>query len=117
MPVTPYFSMSFSERRATLLRLLEIEKGIVDIEHSREFLTMKRGLKSLELARAGGGGGIVIVNSPDDLTRTIEMRKNSPDIDECIKKYRAKMKGCVDMIDRLQNEKVKLKRELITPTR
>ena len=109
--------MSFSERRATLLRLLEIEKGIKDIEHSREFLTMKRGLKSLELARAGGGGGIIIVNSPEDLTRTVEMRKNSPDIDEYIRRYRARMKDSVERIDSLQNEKVKLKRVLITPMR
>ena len=109
--------MSFSDRRATLLRLLKIEEDIKDIEHSHEYLTMKRGLKTLETARAGGGGGIIVVNSPEDLTHTIEMRKNSPEIDVCINKYRAKMKCKVDMIDSLQNEKVKLKRELTTSIR
>jgi hypothetical protein len=78
---------------------------------------MKRGLKALETARAGGGGGIIVVNSPDDITRTIEMRKNSPDVDACISKYKAKMKCNVDMIENLQNEKVKLKRELTTAIR
>jgi hypothetical protein len=109
--------MSFSDRRATLLRLLKIEEDIKDIEHSHEYLTMKRGLKALQTARSGGGGGIIVVNSPDDLTRIIEMRKNSPDIDIYIGKYRAKMKRNVDMIDNLQNEKMKLKRELTTAIR
>jgi len=109
--------MSFSDRRATLLRLLKIEEDIKDIEHNHEFLTMKRGLKALETARAGGGGGIIVVNSPDDLTRTIEMRKNSPDLDACIIKYKAKMKCNVDMIDSLHKEKVKLKRELTAAIR
>ncbi len=107
--------MSFSERRATLLRILEIEENIKNIEHSHEYLTMKRGLKSLENARSGGGG-IIIVNSPDDLTRTIEMRKNSPVVDECISKYRARMKGNSDTIDSLNLEKLKLKTELISRT-
>jgi hypothetical protein len=80
--------MSFSERRATLLRLLEIEENIKEIEHSREYLTMKKGLRALENAQAGRGGGLIVVNSPDDLSRTVEMRKNSPDVEECITKYR-----------------------------
>jgi hypothetical protein len=109
--------MSFSDRQATLLRLLKIEEEIKDIEHSHEYLMMKRGLKALETARAGGGGGIIVVNSPDDLTHTIEMRKNSSDVDACINKYKAKMKYNVDMIDSLQNEKVKLKKELTATIR
>jgi hypothetical protein len=103
--------MSFSERRATLLRILEIEECIKDIEHSKEYLTMKRGLKVLENARSGGG--VVVVSSPDDLNKTVEMRKNSTDIEECIIKYKAKMQGDAEKIDSLNFEKSKLKRELI----
>jgi vacuolar-type H+-ATPase subunit E/Vma4 len=103
--------MSFSERRATLLRILEIEENIKDIEHSKEYLTMKRGLKVLENARSGGG--IVIVSSPDDLNRTVEMRKNSVDVESYIVKYRAKMQGDAERIDSLNLEKSRLKRELL----
>ncbi len=104
--------MSFSDRRATLLRLLEVERDIKDIEHSKDYLIMKRGLAALETARAGGGGGIIIVCSPDDPTRNIEMRKNSAEVEECITKYRAKMKRNTDRINSLTLEKSKLKSEL-----
>ena len=104
--------MSFSDRRATLLRLLEVEKNIKDIEHSREYLVMKRGLAALETAHAGGGGGIIVVNSPDDPAHIIEMRKNSPQVEECIIKYRALMKHNTDRITSLSLEKSRLKREL-----
>ena len=103
--------MSFSERRATLLRILEIEKSIKDIEHSKEYLTMKRGLKTLENARSGGG--VVIVNSPDDLDSTVEMRKNSADVEKCISKYKAKMQNNAEKINKLTLEKASLRRELL----
>ncbi len=103
--------MSFSERRATLLRILEIEESIKDIEHSKEYLTMKRGLKVLENARSGGG--VVVVSSPDDLNKTVEMRKNSADIEDCISKYKAKMQSNAERIDSLNLEKSKLKTELL----
>ena len=104
--------MSFSERRATLLRILEIEESIKDIEHSKEYLTMKRGLKVLENARSGGG--VIVVDSPDDMNRTVEMRKNSADVEECIIKYKAKMQNNAEKIDNLNLEKSKLKKELIS---
>jgi hypothetical protein len=103
--------MSFSERRATLLRILEIEESIKDIEHSKEYLTMKRGLKVLENARSGGG--VVIVSSPDDMSRTVEMRKNSADVEDCISKYKTKMQSNADKIESLNLEKSRLKKELI----
>jgi vacuolar-type H+-ATPase subunit E/Vma4 len=109
-------AMSFSERRATLLRILEIEEKIKDIEHSKEYLTMKRGLKVLENARSGGG--VVVVSSPDDLDRNVEMRKNSADVEECIVKYKTKMQDNAERIDSLNLEKSKLKNELLKgPTR
>jgi hypothetical protein len=103
--------MSFSERRATLLRILEIEKSIKDIEHSKDYLTMKRGLKVLENAHSGGG--VIVVSSPDDMTRTVEMRKNSADVEACIVKYKAKMQSNAERIDELNLEKSRLKRILL----
>jgi len=103
--------MSFSERRATLLRILEIEESIKDIEHSKEYLTMKRGLKVLENARSGGG--VIVVSSPDDMTRTVEMRKNSADVEACITQYKAKMQNNTERINILNLEKSKLKSKLL----
>jgi len=102
--------MSFSERRATLLRILEIEENIKNIEHGKDYLKIKRNLKVLENARSGGG--IVIVSSPEDLNNTIEMRKNSIDIEECITKYRARISVDAERIGSLILEKLRLKSEL-----
>lgn len=102
--------MSFSERRATLLRILEIEDNIKSIEHGRDYLLLKRNLKVLEDTR--GGNGIVVVSSPDDLNRTIEMRRNSPDFTACVSKYRERIRLDSEKIDNLNVEKSKLRREL-----
>jgi vacuolar-type H+-ATPase subunit E/Vma4 len=102
--------MSFSTRRATLLRILEIEENIKSIEHSKEYILLKRNLKVLENSRSGGG--VVVISSPDDLNRTIEMRRNSGEIEACIAKYRARMRLDSEMIDGLNLEKSRLKREL-----
>jgi hypothetical protein len=102
--------MSFSQRRATLLRILEIEEDIKSIEHSRDYILLKRNLKVLENSR--NGGGLVVVSSPDDLNRTIEMRKNSGEIEACIEKFRARMRLDEKRIEGLNFEKSRLKREL-----
>ncbi len=78
---------------------------------------MKRGLTALETARSGRGGGIVSVISPDEPGRTIEIRKNSPEVEETIEKYRAKMKRNTDRIDSLNLEKTRLKAELTSGAR
>ena len=103
--------MSFSERRAILLRILEIEANVKNIEHSKDFLITKRDLKALENAR--NGGGRIIVSSPEDLDKTVEIRKNSVEVVECIAKYRERMKNDSETINSLNLEKIKLKRELL----
>jgi hypothetical protein len=103
--------MSFSERRAILLRILEIETNVKNIEHSKDFLRAKRDLKTLENARSGGGR--IVVSSPEDLDRTVEIRRNSVEVGECIAKYKERMRGDSEMINSLNLEKTRLKRELL----
>jgi len=102
--------MSFSQRRATLLRILEIEEDIKNIEHSREYILLKKNLKLLENSR--NGGSVVVVSSPEDLNRTIEMRRNSGELELCIAKYRERIRRDAERIDGLNSEKSRLKREL-----
>jgi hypothetical protein len=47
--------MAFSQRRTNLLRVLEIESKIKDIEHGEEYLRVKREIRVLENAHGGGG--------------------------------------------------------------
>jgi hypothetical protein len=106
-----YYTMSFSERRAILLRILEIERNIKDIEHSNDYLKTRRGLKLLENAR--NGGGTITISSPSNLDTTIEIRKNSSEVANCIAAYREMMREDVLRIDTLNVEKLQLKRELL----
>jgi hypothetical protein len=104
--------MYFSERRTTLLRVLEIESKIKDIEHGDEFLRMKREIRVLE--NAHGGGGILTVTSPDDINEIVELRKNSVDVANYLMKYKGKMQSVSERIDLLNVEKSRLKAELMS---
>ena len=104
--------MSFSERRAILLRILEIEANIKNIEHGKDFLRTRRDLKTLENARSGGGR--VVVSSPEDLDKTMEIRKNSVEVGECIARYKERMRGDSELINSLNLEKKRLKKELLS---
>ncbi len=102
--------MSFSQRNTTLLRVLEIESKIKDIEHGEEYLRVKRELRVLENAR--NNNGKVVVSSPEDNGTLVELRKNSPDIKEYLSVYQGRMKSISERIDSLNAEKSSLKREL-----
>jgi hypothetical protein len=105
--------MYFSQRRTNLLRVLEIESKIKDIEHGDEYLRVKREIKVLENAK--GGGGILTVTSPDDINEVVELRKNSVDVEAYLTKYKGRLQTVTDRIDLLNNEKAKLKSELFNP--
>ena len=104
--------MSFSQRRTSLLRVLEIESNIKDIEHGDEYLRVKREIKLLENAR--NGSGRIVVSSPEDMSKTVELRKNSADVEQYLSRYRVRMRGVSDRLDSLNLEKFNLKRELMS---
>ncbi len=103
--------MAFSQRRTNLLRVLEIESKIKDIEHGEEYLRVKREIRVLE--NAHGGGGILTVTSPDDRNEVVEIRKNSVDVTEYLMKYKGQMRSVMEKIDSLNDEKMRLKKSLI----
>jgi vacuolar-type H+-ATPase subunit E/Vma4 len=102
--------MSFSQRNTTLLRVLEIESKIKDIEHGEEYLRVKREIKVLENARNSSGN--IVVSSPKDTDTLVEIRKNSAEVKEFLDAYQVKMKSISDRIDSLNAEKSSLKRKL-----
>jgi hypothetical protein len=103
--------MYFSQRRTNLLRVLEIESKIKDIEHGNEYLRLKQEIKVLE--NAHGGGGILTVRSLDDLNEMVEIRKNSDDVVEYLRRYKEIMQIVSDKIDLLNVEKSQLKEQLL----
>ncbi len=102
--------MSFSQRNTTLLRVLEIESKIKDIEHGEEYLRVKREIRVLE--NAHNSGGKIVVSSPEDTGTFVELRKNSADVKVFLNAYRGKMRSISDRIDSLNAEKSSLKRAL-----
>ena len=104
--------MSFSERKATLLRILEIETNIKDIEHSKDYIVTRRDLKALE--HFGSGGGRITISSLEDLDRTVEVRKNSPELSAYIARYKERMRGDQERLNSLNSEKTKLRAELMS---
>ena len=87
------------------------------LEKSKDGMKCTFILKGVDLTYANGLRRIFIENVPVLAIEDVEMRKNSSDVDTCINKYKAKMKYNIDMIDSLQNEKVKLKKELTATIR
>ena len=104
--------MSFSKRNTTLLRVLEIESKIKDIEHGEEYLRVKREIRVLENAR--NSLGKIVVSSPEDTGTLVELRKNSADVKTFLSAYQGKMRGISERIDSLNAEKSSLKRALFS---
>jgi len=104
--------MSFSKRKATLLRILEIEKNILHIKQGKNFLRLNKDLKTLE--GANRGERVLMVHSPDDLGEVVEVGRSSRRVDEFIALYKLMMSNDWDQIGRLSEEKDKLRRELFT---
>jgi hypothetical protein len=102
--------MSFSQRNNYLLRVLEIESKIKDIEHGEEYLRVKREIRVLENAR--NSSGKIVVSSPKDTGTMVELRKNSADVKEFLNAYRGQMLSISNRIDSLNAEKSSLKKEL-----
>ena len=101
--------MSFAKRNADLLRILEIEEQIKDIEHANEYLKIRKRLKMLENPRRKG---MVIINAPDSTGDLIELRKNSSDERLIIAEYREMIRGDVEKIRSLIVERLRLRDKL-----
>ncbi len=102
--------MSFSERNASLIRLLQIEADIKRIEQGRDFLRLQRNLRALQ--NPSVIGGTIVVSPPDNLDTTVEVRRNSADAQAFVDAYLERMRGDRDKIDSLNTERVKLRQRL-----
>jgi len=102
--------MSFSERNASLIRLLQIEADIRRIEQGRDYLRLKRNLRALQNPSAAGG--TVTVSPPDNLDTTVEVRRNSANAQAFIDAYVERMRGDRERIDSLNSERVMLRGRL-----
>ncbi len=93
-----------------MLRMLEIEENIKDIEFDAKFRRIKGNLKLLETASSGKA--TISVGYPDDMERILDFRKNSKDIGKLIVGYRAKLEEYSLKLEHLNTEKSTIRKQL-----
>ncbi len=89
---------------------MEIEKKLHSLENDPKFREMQSNLKILESTVVGSRH--VRICSPDNMDQMIELRRNSNEMDDIIKKYRDGLERYQTRIDQLNREKNQLQKEL-----
>ncbi len=99
-----------ANRQEILEEILIIEDKINTILRDQTYLKIKRNLNNLE--KGMYGSPIAKVDSPDDLTKVLTMRRHSSEMKEVISKYKDKRSEYEDKITALQTRKEKLQKQL-----
>ena len=89
---------------------MEIEKKVQRIESDPKYREMKQNLKTLETNPVGRRH--VRIGTPENLESMVELRRNSVEMDDLIKRYRANVDKYQIRIDKLNQEKLQLRKEL-----
>jgi hypothetical protein len=89
---------------------MEIEKKLHTIENDPKYREMVDNLKILETNAIGSRH--VRIGTPENLDNVIELRRNSKEMDDLIKRYRENVDKYQSRIDKLNKEKQQLQREL-----
>ena len=97
-------------RQAILLEILRIDTEMNAINRDRTYLTLKNNLINLE--RKKFGSSVTEVMSPDDFSKVLTLRSNSPKMRALISRYRERRSEYEDELSRLHSRKSELKNQL-----
>ncbi len=89
---------------------MEIEKRLHSLENDPKYMELQQNLKSLESGTIGSRH--VRIGTPENLSNMVELRRNSEEMADLIKRYRETLAKYQDRIDKLNNEKQKLEKGL-----
>lgn len=89
---------------------MEIEKRVQHIENDPKYREMKQNLKTLETNPIGSRH--VRIGTPENLSSMVELRRNSAEMDDLIKRYKKNVEKYQVRIDKLNQEKRQLRKEL-----
>ena len=89
---------------------MEIEKRVHSLENDPKYREMLDNLKTLETNAIGSRH--VRIGTPENLDNMIELRRNSQEMDDLIKRYKENVDKYQIRIDKLNREKKQLQREL-----
>lgn len=94
------------------MRIMEIERKVHSIENDPTYREMKQNLKTLETNPIGSRH--VRIGQPENLSNMVELRRNSEEMDDLIKRYKEGVEKYQVRIDKLNQEKRKLQKELFS---
>lgn len=89
---------------------MEIEKRLHGLENDPKYMELQKNLKTLESDNIGSRH--VRIGTPENLDRIIELRRNSSEMEDLVKRYKETLSKYQNKIDKLTIEKQQLEREL-----
>jgi uncharacterized protein YeeX (DUF496 family) len=89
---------------------MEIEKKLHSLENDPKFREMQDNLKTLESNVIGSRH--VRIGTPENLDQMVELRRNSEEMTDLIKRYKDGVEKYQTRIDQLSKEKRELQKEL-----
>jgi hypothetical protein len=89
---------------------MEIEKRLHGLENDPKYMELQKNLKTLESDNIGSRH--VRIGTPENLDRMIELRRNSQEMEDLVKRYKETLSKYQNKIDKLTIEKQQLEREL-----
>ena len=92
------------------MRIMEIEKKLHSLENDPKFREMQDNLKTLESNVIGSRH--VRIGTPENLDQMVELRRNSEEMTDLIKRYKDGVEKYQTRIDQLSKEKRELQKEL-----
>ena len=92
------------------MRIMEIEKRLHGLENDPKYMELQKNLKTLESDNIGSRH--VRIGTPENLDRMIELRRNSQEMEDLVKRYKETLSKYQNKIDKLTIEKQQLEREL-----
>ena len=97
-------------RRTSLNRIMQIEQEIKSIKTDASYRQILRNMKIMD--RLNVGSRNIDVASPDNMDKTITVRRRSQEAKEIAKTYRLNLQKFSNRLQTLRNEKATLEKQL-----
>ena len=99
-----------STRRTNLNRIMQIEQEIKNIKTDNKYRQILRNMKIM--TRLTVGSRNIDVASPDDMDKTITVRRRSQEAKDVVKTYTLNLQKFSSRLQTLRNEKATLEKQL-----
>jgi len=99
-----------SSRRTNLNRIMQIEQEIKTIKTDNKYRQILRNIKIMDRLTVGSRN--IDVASPDDMDKTITVRRRSQEAKNVVKTYTLNLQKFSSHLQTLRNEKASLEKKL-----